>query len=65
MTRDLPTTAASLDALEAVATRYGLGLYAVSGLGMRGWLLQEQGAHAPAIELLDGAWPNRCPLGRW
>ncbi len=54
--RDLPNAHASLNELEALATRHGFPLILAHVLGMRGWLLtQERGDAAKATELLEAS----------
>jgi tetratricopeptide (TPR) repeat protein len=61
---DLPAAAASLAALEAVATRHGFALFMAQAMELRGWLLVQQGGDvSTATEWLERGLAERALTG--
>ncbi len=48
--RNVAAATASLDELEALATRHGFPLIQAHGLGLRGWLMVQQGGDASTAD---------------
>jgi tetratricopeptide (TPR) repeat protein len=62
--RDLRAAAATLDALDALTATHGFPLFRAHGMGMRGWLLVQQGGQAlTAIQLLEGSLAGCRTIG--